>query len=56
MVVVFYRSNRKVTKTQAGSKEWAVAVPDLSKVFAGGLWKTLGFRTLEKKLKAESGA
>lgn len=39
MAMVFYHRNRKVTKAEVGTREWAVAVGNLACwLFLGGMW------------------
>lgn len=49
--MLFYCSNRKVTKAQVGSNEWAVAVPHECAEHDGSGWPVgdMEFRTLEKQ-------
>lgn len=56
--MLFYCSNRKVTKAHVGSNEWAVAVPHECAEHDGSGWPVgdMGFRTPEKVKEVVSGA
>ena len=41
---VSYHSNRKVTKTEVGTKKRAMALAGLTMRAFGGIWKTLGLK------------
>lgn len=43
--MAFYHSRRKATKTEIGTRKWAIAVTGLSVLSFGGLWKTMGLQT-----------
>jgi hypothetical protein len=43
--VVSLQSNRTVTKTGVGTRDWSIAVTSLTMLFVEGIWKTLGLST-----------
>ena len=38
LVMVSLQSNRTVTKTEVGTREWGVVVSDLTLLLADGMW------------------
>ena len=45
LAVVFLYSSRTVTKTELGARDWHIGVTDLTVLFIGGIWNTLGLWT-----------